>query len=62
MAFLTHPRHGATNVGSGEIPGLLAAGWKLDTHEAWLALNGKGPKPADPVRAKPGPKPKPKAD
>lgn len=37
MPFMTHPIHGATNVGSGEVAAHEANGWKISTHEEWLA-------------------------
>ena len=37
MIFMTHPIHGATNVGSGEVEAHVKNGWKLSTHEEWLA-------------------------
>lgn len=37
MPFMTHPIHGATNVGSGEVEAHEANGWKISTHEEWMA-------------------------
>lgn len=46
MPFMTHPIHGATNVGSGEVVALEAEGWKISTHEEWLSLKAKKDAPA----------------
>lgn len=42
MPFMTHPIHGATNVGSGEVEAHEVNGWKISTHEEWLAPKLKG--------------------
>lgn len=44
--FMTHPEHGATNVGSGEVALLESLGWKVTTEAEWL---GAKLKPAEVV-------------
>lgn len=45
--FMTHPIHGATNVGSGEVEAHEANGWKISTHEEWLAPKLKKTEPEE---------------
>jgi len=35
--FMTHPEHGATHVGSGEVAEHEKNGWKQDTYDNWMA-------------------------
>lgn len=35
MAFMTHPKHGATH--TNDVAAHEAAGWTVSTYEAWLA-------------------------
>lgn len=37
MQFMTHPIHGATHVGSGEVESHIKNGWKVSAYEEWLA-------------------------
>ena len=51
MTFMVHPAHGATDVSPSEVATLEKNGWTVSTHEAEMALKGKGPV-AEPVAIK----------
>lgn len=61
MIFITHPEHGADNISESDLPEREKAGWLVTTRAEWMGK--KSAKPDDtvaeqPVRNKPGRKPK----
>lgn len=37
MIFITHPKHGAHNINSGQLDEHLKNGWKVSTPEEWIS-------------------------
>ena len=63
MIFITHPDHGADNINESDLAEREKAGWRVTTRVEWMGKKHPSFKPADPVaeqpvRNKPGRKPK----
>lgn len=37
MRFMTHPEHGADNVGDPDVASMEARGWKVTSRAEWMA-------------------------
>ena len=53
MIFITHPKHGAHNINSGQLEEHLKNGWKVSTPEEWISekVDPDKPKRGRPAKA-----------